>query len=585
MAQQAQSEYQTVRIPLVGMQNTREFDSSGSAVTGPSSGTVGVGVVGVMIVGNQLLLNKDQRFVNCIPTALENEMTDKKSYYLIKRPGFEEETNVDPGQPGKYLMYWGIKNAGAVNVSAWRDTNSRIFDDTTSLGDITGEAIYMQEFTLGTDAAFLIQSSDNTLWYHVEGMLSAVTGNTNTNTTINGIGSTDGLYVGQAISGTDIPADTRIATIASGTSITITNAATGSSVGVNFTVGTLAKVIDTDYPGNMTPAKTVKPGTVFLDGYIFVMDSDGVVYNSDLNSIADWSANGSINSNSYPDKGVTLLRYRNLVVAANTSSLEFFSDNGNPSGTPLINNTQATVRIGVASPYGIVTVEDSMAWVSATDKGGCSVYMMEDYSPKKISTPIIDEQIALVGADSALLSAVKFFGRTFIFVVISSTTYVYCIEDKMWHEWQGAYNYWDFLVAAAEGVNHLYGISTNSAAGVAGKIWRLNVSSVIYVDNGDEYTMSVQTSKIDSDNHFRKRLSRLTLIGDRPILSAEVNVSWSDDDYQTWSTPRTIDMSDQNAYLNNVGRDFRRRAFKLTQTTNTGARWESLELNTIQGVN
>lgn len=583
MAQQAQSEYQTTRIPLAGMMNTREFDSSGSAVSGPTSGTVGIGVVGQMIVGNQLLLNKDQRFINCIPTQLKNELTDNKTYYLIKRPGFEMVNTPASGSTGKYIMFWDIKAAGASVVSAWGDTNSTIYDGVTSLGLISGEAIFMIEITLGTNSAFLIQSSDYSLWYHAENMLASFVGDTHTNTTIDNIATTVGLYVGQLITGTGIQVGTRIATIVGATSITTSLATTATNAGVTFTAAALAKVTDVDYPGNSTLAKTIKPGAVFLNGFIYVIDKDGVVYNSDLNSITSWTANGSINSNSYPDKGITLIRYRNLVVALNTTSMEFFSDAGNPSGTPLVNNTQSTVKIGAASAYGVTTVEDSIVWVSSSDKGGSSVYLYENYRPSKISTPIIDQQIALSGADSAKLNTAKFFGRTFIFLILTNNTYVYCVEDKMWHEWQSTHNYWDFLIVASVGTNHVYGISTSTSADVAGIVWRINVSSMVYTDDGDQYTMFIQTSKVDSDNDIKKRASRITIVGDRQILASNVDISWSDDDYQTFSTPRSVDISSTRPYINNCGL-YRRRAYRLTNTSSSAQRWEALEIDTIQGI-
>ena len=576
------SEYQTSRTPLVGMINTREFDSSGNAITGPTSGTIGIGVIGSMIIGNQNLLIKDQRFINCIPTKLTNELTSNSTFYLIKRPGWQSHTTPSAGNPGKYLGYWGSRVAGAAIMSSFKSTNSEIFRDTTSLGLITGETIYMAEFTIGTTQAFLVQSNDNSLWYTTESILNTIVGTTHTSITIDGIATTVGLFIGQGITGSGIPANTRIATIIDGVSITITNPTTNSLVGITIATTSLAKVINVNYPGNQTPVKTVRPGAVFLNGFLYVMDSNGVVYNSDLNSIASWTANGSINSNSYPDGGQVIVRYRNLVVAFNTTSTEYFSDVGNPSGTPLQNNTNSTTKIGAASPYAVASIEDSLVWVSATDRGGSSVYLLQNYYPQKISTPIIDQQIALVGASTVRVSAAKFFGRTFVFVILTNNTYMYCIEDKMWHEWNSDINYWDFIAVASVGANHLYGISLS---GTSGKVWRLDVQTVIYTDNGNNYTMTIQTSKIDNNNDFRKRISKLTVIGDRTVITSNIDISFSDDDYQTFSTPRTVDMSGIRAYLNNYGPSFRRRAFKLVNTSNTSLRLEALEFNTVQGIN
>ena len=79
------------------------------------------------------------------------------------------------------------------------------------------------------------------------------------------------MFVGQSISGTDIPADTRILTIVNGTSITIDKNATGTTADVTFTLGELAAVDDTDYPGNSTLNKTIQPGCVFLNGFLYLI--------------------------------------------------------------------------------------------------------------------------------------------------------------------------------------------------------------------------------------------------------------------------------------------------------------------------
>jgi len=71
---------------------------------------------------------------------------------------------------------------------------------------------------------------------------STTTGNTtNTSTTITNIASTAVafMFVGQAISGTGIPAGATIASIASTTSITISAAATATNTGITLTLGTL----------------------------------------------------------------------------------------------------------------------------------------------------------------------------------------------------------------------------------------------------------------------------------------------------------------------------------------------------------
>jgi hypothetical protein len=82
---------------------------------------------------------------------------------------------------------------------------------------------------------------------------------------------------------------------------------------------------------------------------------------------------------------------------------------------------------------------------------------------------------------------------------------------------------------------------------------------------------------LDFDSHNRKFVSNLKVIGDRYDTQNALGVSWSDDDYQTWSTNHVVDLTDDFPYLGRLGA-FRRRAWRVTHTHNMPLRVESLEL-------
>jgi len=69
---------------------------------------------------------------------------------------------------------------------------------------------------------------------NVAGSLTFTGNTTNGSTTIASVSSTSGLFVGQIITGTNIPANTTI-TVVGSTTLTISNAATGTAVGTTFT--------------------------------------------------------------------------------------------------------------------------------------------------------------------------------------------------------------------------------------------------------------------------------------------------------------------------------------------------------------
>lgn len=66
---------------------------------------------------------------------------------------------------------------------------------------------------------------------------TVTTGNTNSNTTLNGLASTTGVVVGSSIYGTGIPTGTRVVSIDSSVSITMSNAATSTVAALAVTFG------------------------------------------------------------------------------------------------------------------------------------------------------------------------------------------------------------------------------------------------------------------------------------------------------------------------------------------------------------
>jgi hypothetical protein len=62
----------------------------------------------------------------------------------------------------------------------------------------------------------------------------ATTGNTNSNTTLNGLGTTTGVRVGMRVRGTGIPVNAKVASVDSGSQVTLTVAATATATGVTI---------------------------------------------------------------------------------------------------------------------------------------------------------------------------------------------------------------------------------------------------------------------------------------------------------------------------------------------------------------
>lgn len=483
-----------------------------------SSGIVGLGIVGLMVVGNLLGGNVDQRYVNAIPDKLKNPLTGAETFYLYKRPGFEAHTTPAAGNIGTAIRVWTGQGSGGTVVTAFGPTNSTLYENTTALSG-------------GSHAT-------------VAGIVEYIT-----------------------------------ETIVGATPTIVANTTARAYWYQNG--GNLTEITDVDFPGVVGGGKTLTGSFVHLDGYAFIMCTDGTIWNSDLNSIANWSASSYLSSNMYPDQGVGLARYKDLIVAFGRETIEFFRNVGNPLGSPLMRVSEAFIKLGCIGPTAICQLEDNIAWVGSSDIGSISIYMLNGYTPTRISTPIIDAQLALASSSTIYLTSIKMFGKTFLIVNAGTTTFVYCMEDGIWHEWGGTLPRWTRMAANTAASPVIYSISRTLDSG---KVYKINPVAPVYQDDGETYTVQVQTSIFDLNKERRKRLRKLSVIGDKYSSTNEVHVSWADDDYQNFSTARTVDLANDRAYLMNCGQ-FRRRAFRLTNTSSLPLRLERLELEIRENVN
>lgn len=570
---------QVLRLPLAGVYNTRNIDTSNSSFA--STGVVGVGVVGVMIVGSSASSNKDQRYINAIPERITNPLTGAQSFYVSKRPGFDTLSTPSAGNQGTAIKVWSTSGAGTDVITAFGSTNSTLYKNTTSLGAITGTATHLEETIIGTASYVVAPSSDSTAWYYADDTGTPTQTFSGTTTSgsavVTGIASTTGFHVGQALSGTGIAAGARILTVDSATQITMTANATASGT-PTITRAVLAKIIDSDYPGNAS--RTTTGNFVFLDGYALIMDTSGRIYNSALNSLDSWGANDFLVAQMYPDKGVGLARYKNQIVAFGKETTEFFYNAGNETGSPLARTDQGFTKIGCVGQNAYVALEDTVAWVSASDISGIGLYVLDGLTPRRVSVPSIEAQLALVNSANIFVTGAKFVGKTFIVITTTSTTFVYVIEDDMWHEWSSTTPLWHHLTGTSAGSRLIYGISRTSTSG---KLYYLNPSDLQYTDDGTQYTMLIQTSKFDADNSLTKFLRRIAIVGDKYSTTNTLNIVWTDDDYNTFSTARSVDLSSAYTHLEHCG-SFRRRAFRITNSSDMPCRLEALELHVKQGI-
>jgi hypothetical protein len=329
------------------------------------------------------------------------------------------------------------------------------------------------------------------------------------------------------------------------------------------------KITDVDFPGNA--GKTLAGTFAHMDGYAFIMDTNGVIWNSDINTLVNWTSTNAVQANSYPDIGICCVRQRDKIMAFGTESVQFFYNAGNAAGSILSRIEPMTLKVGCVGYEAVAQISDSVFWAGSSAQGGLSIHSFKD-SYQKISTPEIDAVLIIAGASNITMSSTKLYGRSFVIVNASSVTFVYCVEENAWHEWKSTIPLWHRCAGVSAGGSQVtYAISKTSTSG---KVFTINPAALTFQDNGDAYTATIQTSRIGEGNRITF-WEEVGIIGDIADSTSTLTIAYSDDDYATTTVLGTVDLSDPRPRIDRAGSAYRR-AWILSHSANLPLRIEAL---------
>ena len=342
------------------------------------------------------------------------------------------------------------------------------------------------------------------------------------------------------------------------------------------TSNTITKITDAQFP---TPhVKT----PVYLDGYVFVAKSGtGEIYNSALEDPSKWD-NELIDTEMYPDDVSALARQGGQVLAFGRMSTEFFYDQANVSTSPLGRTEGQSFQFGTCAPYGIISMDQYLIAPIQSESGGRSIVIFKGFECKPISTEYVDrildaEGTSIVNAKGIML---KTNGHFLYILSLTSRTLVYDLEHQYWSEWStnssGSHAKFSCRHCADKQTGQI--VLQHSD----GKTYFLDPT--VYTDNGTSILCEGTTDKFDQNTMSRKFGHGVYWVADDPGSATTLSFRWSDDDYQTWSSWKTVDLHSR-PYFPRMGA-FRRRAFNYTCSTNVPLRLECIELvDLTTGVN
>ena len=329
---------------------------------------------------------------------------------------------------------------------------------------------------------------------------------------------------------------------------------------------------------NAFPSNPVD-GLVYLDGYVFAMDSKAQIWQSDQEDPTSWNPLNYITSNAESDQGVGIAKHLNYLVAFGQWSTEFFYDNANAVGSVLSVNSSARLELGCASGDSVQSFEETILWVTSAAEGGRQVAMLSGLQAVPISNPSVEKFLNASNLQGVYSWSYKIAGHTFYGLVLTDQdiTLVYDLKEKEWHYWTTS----KAFIGGGEGYFECtfvqpFPISSNVnyvLDAVTGNVY--TISPETYVDPFGPISVRIVTQRMLLGTYNRKVNSCLTLTGDS--ISDTINVRHSDDDYNTWSNYRQLDLSLTKPCLYNLG-SFKRRAYEFFYTGNFPLRLENAEL-------
>ena len=134
-------------------------------------------------------------------------------------------------------------------------------------------------------------------------------------------------------------------------------------------------------------------GGAILDGILFVMDEDGVIYNSEVDDPTKFLASSFIEAERENDKGVYLGKHSEHLAAFGTRTLEFFSNEGYVAGSPLQRRQDIMHNIGLADGLAVWENGDITYFVGSNTTGQLAVYRLEYFNPIPISNDTLNSYL------------------------------------------------------------------------------------------------------------------------------------------------------------------------------------------------
>lgn len=441
----------------------------------------------------------DQRKINCVYDVVHNSITGGSTLYLVKRPGVTKNVNVFGATSQQPYLVRRQPGTNPDSVGA---------DLTTSVYSVDSNAVKVSNgganITILSGAGYLPIYVDFTSISAVENVVLQI-GN------FGGFAGHRTFYSTDAVTWTEIT--------------------------------------DADYTALLHTGKMEH-----MDGFAFQLDQKNRINNSDLNSISSWTAGTFITKQIQQDYPIGLAKLGNKIFAFGTQTVEAFYNAGNPSGSPLATIKQLQHTVGMSMPINglaggthyYCVLNDIMYFVGRRggSKASKNFFACDGYNFTPVSSPFIDG--ILSEASVYAINPVSYYGRAAVAVVLTAPSaasqrwLMYFPDWKEWFEWTSA------VFFPSTDTTYYLGLSANSLGYrlyCIGSYGTLGTGAIDnWQDDGTSYQYATQF-KLPSNGNDRKIMASFGVKADTARSANTLLVEASDDDYQSFKTIGTIDLT------------------------------------------
>jgi hypothetical protein len=244
-----------------------------------------------------------------------------------------------------------------------------------------------------------------------------------------------------------------------------------------------------------------------------------------------------------------IVKHRELVLLKDKTGEVWYDAGG--ADFPLSRNDGANIEIGLAAPHSLCKKGGVAFWVGRDETGSAAVFQMAAYTPQRISTHALEEQLEAIG-DMSGATAFTYSQEGLSYYVLQvpglETTWVFEMSSNLWHERtelvNGAYQPWRAQF-------HAFAYGAHIVGGADGRLYCLDPN--VNNNAGGELVRDRITPHFASPTMTRQRVGSIQIDGDvgQGLPSgqqASLLLRYSDDGGRTWGNWRTLTLGNIGQY-------------------------------------